>query len=237
MYQMYKKTMFLLVILSSSLVLMACNDKETLEGTWEWISEGDIEGFLYIEDDIASIREPLDDDIQKYKLLSSSNEDIHTFSFVDLNNNQTALDFTGYFDNKDTFMTIETSDPDYGFQLSRITDKEIEEKEKILNNERIAKEKEKEEREKQEELEREREELEELEMNKSAEVEEVYRMSCASCHGADLSGAVGPSLLNLSNRLTEEDIIQIIKDGKGAMPGGLVNQDEAVLLSEWLIEQ
>lgn len=68
--------------------------------------------------------------------------------------------------------------------------------------------------------------------------EDLYRNSCASCHGDDLSGASGPDLQDLGSRLSEEDIKTIIIEGiEPGMPGGLVNNEEAGILAEWLAQQ
>jgi len=67
--------------------------------------------------------------------------------------------------------------------------------------------------------------------------EERYMSSCAFCHGSDLSGAGGPQLSNIGSKLSEEEIYDIIVNGKGAMPGGTAENDKAALqLAEWLSE-
>lgn len=66
--------------------------------------------------------------------------------------------------------------------------------------------------------------------------EAIYAKSCASCHGDDLSGAVGPDLTAVGGSLSEDDIQEIINEGLGSMPGGLVGAEEATILSEWLSE-
>ncbi|WP_054751715.1 c-type cytochrome [Piscibacillus salipiscarius] len=48
--------------------------------------------------------------------------------------------------------------------------------------------------------------------------EEVYKTNCASCHGGDLSGGMGPSLKNVGDNYSADDIVGIIKNGKGQMP-------------------
>ena len=50
---------------------------------------------------------------------------------------------------------------------------------------------------------------------------EIYKnQSCAQCHGENLEGVNGPSLLGVGKKLKAEDIIQIIDNGRGAMPPG-----------------
>lgn len=68
--------------------------------------------------------------------------------------------------------------------------------------------------------------------------EDIYKDSCASCHGGDLTGASGPELEQVGDRLSEDEIKDIIVDGiPPGMPGGLVNNEEAGVLAEWLAEQ
>ena len=50
--------------------------------------------------------------------------------------------------------------------------------------------------------------------------EAIYRSQCSVCHGADRSGSppAFPSLIDVSKRLTDEQIIATIHQGKGRMP-------------------
>lgn len=75
----------------------------------------------------------------------------------------------------------------------------------------------------------------------SADAEEIFQSNCASCHGADLSGAVGPNLQTVGSKYGKDEIKEIIKtgfpDAQPAMPGGLVQGDEADALAQWLSEK
>lgn len=66
------------------------------------------------------------------------------------------------------------------------------------------------------------------------EAEYIAQESCISCHGGDLEGGIGPSLKDVGYRLSPSEIEDIIIYGMGNMPGGLVSDDEAYLLAEWL---
>ncbi|HLR14448.1 MAG TPA: cytochrome c [Bacillota bacterium] len=70
------------------------------------------------------------------------------------------------------------------------------------------------------------------------EPDEIYANKCASCHGDDLSGVSGPDLTQVGDRLSEEDIHDIIVNGSdnGQMPGGLTSVEEADALAEWLAD-
>ncbi|SDK04378.1 c-type cytochrome [Sediminibacillus albus] len=67
--------------------------------------------------------------------------------------------------------------------------------------------------------------------------EEEYKKSCQSCHGADLSGAVGPDLTEVGSKYSEEEILEIIEKGKGGMPPGRAAGEDAALLAAWLAEK
>jgi polyvinyl alcohol dehydrogenase (cytochrome) len=47
---------------------------------------------------------------------------------------------------------------------------------------------------------------------------DVYRRSCAGCHGGSGEGASGPSLAGVEERLTREEHIAVVRDGQGSMP-------------------
>lgn len=64
--------------------------------------------------------------------------------------------------------------------------------------------------------------------------EEAYQKSCISCHGANLEGGAGPALNNLT--LSKEEIVDVIKNGRGSMPGNLApGQEEAI--ADYLLSQ
>ena len=59
--------------------------------------------------------------------------------------------------------------------------------------------------------------------------EKTVKTTCTACHGADLKGQVGPNLYNVHTKYKKEEIVQILKNGRGGMPAGLVpGQEEAV---------
>ena len=67
--------------------------------------------------------------------------------------------------------------------------------------------------------------------------EEFYSKSCISCHGADLSGGgIGPDLSSIGSYMSAEEIEKVIIDGQGAMPPGMLSEDEARVVAEWLSE-
>lgn len=60
----------------------------------------------------------------------------------------------------------------------------------------------------------------------SSEIAGFVKQNCATCHGADLKGMVGPKLAGIS--LSEDEIVNVLKNGKnGRMPAGLATGKEA----------
>lgn len=70
----------------------------------------------------------------------------------------------------------------------------------------------------------------------TAAAEDAYKQSCASCHGQDLSGGAGPDLTTIGSKLSASEIEDIIVNGQGSMPGGLLSGDDATAVAEWLAE-
>jgi cytochrome c551 len=56
--------------------------------------------------------------------------------------------------------------------------------------------------------------------------EAVVNQACISCHGANLEGGIGPALQNIGNKYNKEEIISILINGKGSMPGNLAKDNE-----------
>lgn len=67
--------------------------------------------------------------------------------------------------------------------------------------------------------------------------EEVYKNSCAMCHGADLSGGAGPALNAVGSKYSAEEIADIVENGIGTMPAQPVEGEDLTNLSNWLAEQ
>ncbi|MEH6888977.1 cytochrome c [Bacillus sp. JJ864] len=67
--------------------------------------------------------------------------------------------------------------------------------------------------------------------------EKVFQKSCAGCHGNDLQGLSGPALQKVGGKYGKEDIEKIITKGRGAMPAGLIQGEDAKKVAEWLAEK
>jgi len=61
--------------------------------------------------------------------------------------------------------------------------------------------------------------------------EDLYRLECAGCHGADLQGRIGPAIgpgSNAARNLSDEQLRGVIVVGPGSMPGYSRLSDEQV---------
>lgn len=54
------------------------------------------------------------------------------------------------------------------------------------------------------------------------EIKGIVESSCTACHGVDLKGSAGPNLHNLDQKYDKDAIVNILTNGKGGMPKGLV---------------
>lgn len=67
---------------------------------------------------------------------------------------------------------------------------------------------------------------------------QVLVRNCIGCHGTDLAGRSGPSLLDIKATFSEEEIVDIILNGKGKMPKVVgLNAEQAEILASWLLER
>ncbi|WP_066368912.1 cytochrome c551 [Neobacillus fumarioli] len=67
------------------------------------------------------------------------------------------------------------------------------------------------------------------------DADKIFQAHCASCHGGDLKGGVGPNLTKIGSQLSKDQILDIIKNGKqGGMPAGLISGSDAHKVATWL---
>ncbi|HWI49176.1 MAG TPA: cytochrome c [Rummeliibacillus sp.] len=69
------------------------------------------------------------------------------------------------------------------------------------------------------------------------DAEAVAKQKCISCHGNNLEGSVGPDLRKIGATLSEDQIKDVLKNGKGNMPAGLVSGAELDAVAKWLSEK
>jgi len=70
-----------------------------------------------------------------------------------------------------------------------------------------------------------------------ADAAKASYQSCAGCHGGNLEGGAGPALSDVGSRLSKDEILDIIKNGRPGMPAGLLQGDEAENVAAWLADQ
>jgi cytochrome c550 len=64
--------------------------------------------------------------------------------------------------------------------------------------------------------------------------EDIYKQTCIGCHGDQYQGVVGPTLKGVGSKYSKAEIVHIITKGKGNMPSGLVPQEQAEAMAEWV---
>ncbi|RNB87635.1 YqzM family protein [Brevibacillus fluminis] len=67
------------------------------------------------------------------------------------------------------------------------------------------------------------------------DAEAVFKSTCAACHGQNLEGIAGPNLTKVGSKHDAKEIENIIKNGRGGMPPGMLKKaDEIKAVAEWL---
>lgn len=65
--------------------------------------------------------------------------------------------------------------------------------------------------------------------------EALFKKSCASCHGQNLQGGIGPTLVKIKSKYSEADIQAIIQKGSQHMPANLLDTEESKTVAKWLL--
>lgn len=66
----------------------------------------------------------------------------------------------------------------------------------------------------------------------------LYKQACSACHGEKLQGASGPALnTETVKNMSEEEMVTIIVEGKGVMPGKTLSEADAQIVAKWLEDQ
>ncbi|MEE3953336.1 cytochrome c550 [Peribacillus frigoritolerans] len=68
----------------------------------------------------------------------------------------------------------------------------------------------------------------------SASPEDIYMQNCISCHGDAYQGGVGPALKGVGDRLSVDEVKDVITNGRGAMPPGLVEEQNIDAMAEYI---
>jgi quinoprotein glucose dehydrogenase len=69
-----------------------------------------------------------------------------------------------------------------------------------------------------------------LTKNELKKINGFYAANCQSCHGDKLQGLIGPSLVNLGQRILYDEFKNILQNGRGRMPG-IPHVDEQTMSS------
>ncbi|HET7616844.1 MAG TPA: cytochrome c [Bacillales bacterium] len=68
----------------------------------------------------------------------------------------------------------------------------------------------------------------------NAKPQQIFEQNCASCHGKNLQGGVGPNLQHIGGKLSKDAILKQIKNGGGGMPPGVIKGEAADKVATWL---
>ncbi|MBP0723574.1 cytochrome c [Bacillus sp. RG28] len=72
----------------------------------------------------------------------------------------------------------------------------------------------------------------------SAKPEDIYKNTCIGCHGDQMQGGVGPNLQKIGGQLSQDEIKNILQNGKtgkiGTMPKGLLPAEQVDVMAKWL---
>lgn len=71
----------------------------------------------------------------------------------------------------------------------------------------------------------------------AVDAEQIVNQKCISCHGGNLEGASAPALTEVGADHSEEEILDIILNGQGGMPGGIIKGADAEAVASWLAEK
>lgn len=66
------------------------------------------------------------------------------------------------------------------------------------------------------------------------DAEAIVKQNCISCHGENLEGRNGPALNDIGSRLSRDEILDAIHNGRAGMPGGIIKGDDAEKVADWL---
>ena len=65
----------------------------------------------------------------------------------------------------------------------------------------------------------------------------VVQQNCVSCHGGNLEGGGAPALSAIGATMSAEEIHDVIINGQGGMPPGIIKGEEAEAVAKWLAEK
>ncbi|MBK3495989.1 cytochrome c [Viridibacillus sp. YIM B01967] len=70
------------------------------------------------------------------------------------------------------------------------------------------------------------------------DAEKIAQANCISCHGETLEGRGNfPNISKIGATLSKDEILDVVKNGKGNMPKINISSDEAEAVAKWLSEK
>lgn len=70
------------------------------------------------------------------------------------------------------------------------------------------------------------------------DAEALVNKSCIGCHGDNLEGrGNAPELANIGSKLSEDEILDAIENGRPGMTAGLYKGEEAEAIAKWLADK
>ncbi|RWR13571.1 cytochrome c551 [Siminovitchia fortis] len=69
------------------------------------------------------------------------------------------------------------------------------------------------------------------------DAEAIFKQNCSSCHGENLEGRNGPNLQKIGGTLSQDEIHDVIENGRPGMPAGIIKGDDADKVAAWLAEK
>lgn len=65
--------------------------------------------------------------------------------------------------------------------------------------------------------------------------EEIYNQTCIGCHGQNYEGVSGPALIGVGERLSRDQIEEVLVNGRGIMPANTVPEESLEEMIDWLM--
>jgi len=65
----------------------------------------------------------------------------------------------------------------------------------------------------------------------------VFRENCSGCHGSDGEGGTGPELRGVAERLSRDDLLAVVREGRGVMPAweGELTDEQITAVADYLL--
>lgn len=60
------------------------------------------------------------------------------------------------------------------------------------------------------------------------------KQTCVTCHGNNLEGNIGPNLHGIGKKISKDEIKNVLKNGKGTMPPGMVPAENVDAMADWV---